>query len=96
MKLSTLNTLNWVHIILLSVTPLLALYAVVYVPLKSPTMSFAFLYYFITAFGITGGYHRYWSHRTYNAHPIFQLLLMLAGSGGVIFLNNIAVQGSIL
>jgi len=28
-------------------------------------------------FGVTGGVHRYWSHRTYKAHPIVEIFMMI-------------------
>lgn len=83
----SLPDLNWVHCILLTSTPLLALYGCLSVPLHQPTLIASIIYYFITGFGITGGYHRYWSHRTYEATAPFRLFLMLAGTG--------AVEGSI-
>lgn len=49
-------------------------------PVHSPTHP-------LSSLGITAGYHRLWSHRSYSAHPIFQLFLAAGGSG--------AVQGSI-
>ncbi|KAJ3215684.1 hypothetical protein HK099_006243 [Clydaea vesicula] len=79
--------LNWTHIILLTSTPILAIYGCLTVPLQRNTFLLAVAWYFLTGFGITVGYHRYWSHRTYDAIWPFQFFLMLAGSG--------AVQGSI-
>ena len=34
----------------------------------------------------TAGYHRYYSHRAYDAHPILEIFLLLGGVG--------ALQGS--
>ncbi|KAI8920511.1 hypothetical protein BC831DRAFT_479353 [Entophlyctis helioformis] len=83
----TLKEVNWVHAVLLSVTPMIALYGILNVPLQFKTFVFAFIWYFYTGFGITVGYHRYWSHRSYDASKIFQLIMALGGAG--------AVQGSI-
>ena len=44
-------------------------------------------YYYVTALGITAGYHRLWAHRSYKASIVLQYALALAASG--------AVQGSI-
>ena len=41
----------------------------------------------ITGFGITGGAHRLWSHRSYTAGPLYRCVVMLA--------NSCANQGSI-
>lgn len=37
------------------------------------------LLYFVRMFGITGGYHRYFSHRTYKTSRAFQFILALIG-----------------
>lgn len=51
------------------------------------TLLFAFILWPITGLGITGGVHRLWAHRSYEAHWSVRLFLMLA--------NSIANQGSI-
>ncbi|KAL1919504.1 uncharacterized protein VTP21DRAFT_2197 [Calcarisporiella thermophila] len=78
---------NWVHVVILIGTPLASIYGLLTVELQRKTLIWAVVYYFITALGITGGYHRLWAHRAYNAHPILEWYLALAGAG--------AVQGSI-
>lgn len=37
-------------------------------------------FYVVRAFGITGGYHRYFSHRTYKTSRFFQFVLALLGT----------------
>lgn len=37
-------------------------------------------FYFIRMFGITGGYHRYFSHRSYKTSRIFQFILGFIGA----------------
>ena len=54
---------------------------------KTATLWWAFILWPITGFGITGGAHRLWSHRSYTAGPVFRGVVMLA--------NSIANQGSI-
>jgi len=44
--------------------------------------------YFATGMSITGGYHRFYSHQTYKAHPLVEGLLLFFGS--------MACQGSAL
>ena len=39
--------------------------------------------YLVRMFGITGGYHRYFSHRSYKTSRAFQFLLALLGSSAV-------------
>jgi stearoyl-CoA desaturase (delta-9 desaturase) len=36
--------------------------------------------YFVRMFAITGGYHRYFSHRTYKTSRLFQFILAFAGA----------------
>jgi stearoyl-CoA desaturase (Delta-9 desaturase) len=40
----------------------------------------ALIFYFIRMFGLTAGYHRYFSHRSYKTSRVFQFLLALLGS----------------
>lgn len=39
-----------------------------------------FVAYFIRMFGITAGYHRYFSHRTFKTSRVFQFILALVGA----------------
>jgi stearoyl-CoA desaturase (delta-9 desaturase) len=48
----------------------------------------AFVLFFYTGMSITAGYHRLWSHKTYQAHPIVKSFLAVGGA--------MAVQNSIL
>merc|ERR1719181_1322603 len=58
------------------------------IPLCKPqTLWFAFLLWPLSAFGITGGAHRLWAHRSYSACFSYRAVLML--------LNSIANQGTI-
>lgn len=43
---------------------------------------------YVTGLSITGGYHRYYSHRTYKAHPAVEVMLLFFGA--------MAAQGSAL
>jgi stearoyl-CoA desaturase (delta-9 desaturase) len=54
---------------------------------KAATLWWSFALWLISGFGITGGAHRLWSHRSYTAGPIYRGLTMIA--------NSIANQGSI-
>ncbi|KAJ2335580.1 stearoyl-CoA 9-desaturase, partial [Coemansia sp. RSA 2671] len=82
-----LERLHWVHVVLLSTTPLIALYGVLTTTLTMKTMLWALLYYAFAGLGITAGYHRMWAHTAYSATYPLQLFLAFAGSA--------AVQGSI-
>ncbi|KAJ1863980.1 stearoyl-CoA 9-desaturase [Coemansia sp. RSA 2703] len=82
-----LERLHWVHVILLSTTPLLALYGALTTAVQTKTMILMVVVYLISGLGITAGYHRLWAHTSYSARYPLQLALAIAGSA--------AVQGSI-
>lgn len=66
----------------------LALFGLTYIAqAKAATLWWSFALWLISGFGITGGAHRLWSHRSYTAGPIYRGLTMIA--------NSIANQGSI-
>jgi len=73
-------TVNWPHTILLTSTPILAIVGLFITPIRIPTLIWAVLLYFWTGLGITGGYHRLWSHRAYQASYIVRLILCLGGA----------------
>ncbi|RAH75184.1 acyl-CoA desaturase [Aspergillus aculeatinus CBS 121060] len=77
----------WFNTTFIIIMPLCGCIAAVFTPLRRPTAIWAVLYYFWTALGITAGYHRLWSHRTYEAGLPLRIFLACAGGG--------AVQGSI-
>jgi len=51
-------------------------------------VAFLAITYTISNMVITTGYHRYFSHRTYNVHPVIEWLFIFVGAG--------AFQGSVL
>ncbi len=76
--------INWVTTILFTITPLAAL---VFVPWYGIAhgYSWAAVILFVVlqwagGLAITAGYHRLWSHRTYNAHWSVRLFFMLFGA----------------
>eukprot|EP00741_Cyanophora_paradoxa_P011027 tig00020553_g10659.t1 len=73
--------LNWLHVPLLTLTPILGLYGILTCPFNVKTYLWAFIYYYITGLGITAGYHRFYAHRSYDANLPMRLFLMLAGTG---------------
>ncbi|ORX70054.1 hypothetical protein DL89DRAFT_267283 [Linderina pennispora] len=82
-----LQRIHWVHVTLLLSTPLLALYGAMTTDLQTKTLVLMVVVYLISGLGITAGYHRLWSHVSYEASYPLQVFLALAGSA--------AVQGSI-
>ncbi|KAJ3075269.1 hypothetical protein HDU98_008746 [Podochytrium sp. JEL0797] len=83
----SLNDLDIKHVVILFGTPALAIYGILNVPLQQQTLIWAVMYYFFSGLGITAGYHRYWSHRSYDATRLWQYIMLAAGSS--------AMQGSI-
>ncbi|KAJ3247786.1 hypothetical protein HDU78_003279 [Chytriomyces hyalinus] len=79
----TAADLDWIHITILFGTPLIALYGALTTELTTPTMWWAIAFYFYTGLGITAGYHRYWSHRSYDATRIWQFIWLAAGTGAM-------------
>ncbi|KAI8812898.1 hypothetical protein BJ742DRAFT_792190 [Cladochytrium replicatum] len=81
------SDINWPQSLTLILTPIIAINGLMTVPMRLPTFIWSVIWYFLTGLGITAGYHRYWSHRSYEATKGFQVFLMLISSG--------AVEGSI-
>lgn len=79
--------INWFSTTLVIIVPIYGLFALPYVPLQLKTAIWSVVYYFLAGFGITGGYHRLWSHRCYSARTPLRYFLAFVGAG--------AVQGSI-
>ncbi|KAJ3023459.1 UNVERIFIED_CONTAM: hypothetical protein HDU68_008597 [Siphonaria sp. JEL0065] len=77
------NEIDWVSTTILTTTPILALIGLATVPLQATTFWFAVGFYFFTGMGITAGYHRYWSHRSYDASRLWQVVILVAGTGAV-------------
>jgi stearoyl-CoA desaturase (delta-9 desaturase) len=72
--------INWYHTVLLAVTPLLALYGLLFVRPAWQTLVVGVIFYYWSGIGITGGYHRLWSHRSYKASFAWRVFLLIGGS----------------
>ncbi|KDQ65100.1 hypothetical protein JAAARDRAFT_28764 [Jaapia argillacea MUCL 33604] len=83
----TCKRIRWFNLIVVATTPLVVLYGTYTTPLTRNTFAFCVFYYVFNMLGITAGYHRLWSHRSYTASIPLELFLACGGSG--------AVQGSI-
>mmetsp|Transcript_17345 Transcript_17345/g.56746 ORF Transcript_17345/g.56746 Transcript_17345/m.56746 type:complete len:335 (-) Transcript_17345:354-1358(-) len=72
----------------ITLTQLLGFAGILFVPYcKVATLWWAFLLWPICGFGITGGAHRLWAHRSYKASFAYRAVVMLV--------NSIANQGTI-
>eukprot|EP01083_Nonionella_stella_P089982 251353_1 len=58
----------------------LSIYGCVTTEVKLNTIVLAWLWYFCQGIAITAGYHRLWSHKSYKATKVLQIILMLIGS----------------
>lgn len=92
MDQSNARRINWVNMIFFTVVPLVATIGLItYFSLYGfswgPLILF-FVSFIISNMSITSGYHRYFSHRSYDAHPVIEWLYVFFGAG--------AFQGSII
>lgn len=86
------NRLDWVNVGFLFLTPIAALiFTPLYFmhhPLTWGLVAFFVTCYSISNMAITCGYHRYFSHRSYDVHPVVEFFYVFFGAG--------AFQSSIL
>jgi stearoyl-CoA desaturase (delta-9 desaturase) len=84
--------LLWTNILFMTLNPLAAaILTPLYIMNHGFTWgmaAFLIITYTISNMSITTGYHRYFSHRSYNAHPLLEALFIFVAAG--------AFQGSIL
>ncbi|CAG9566146.1 unnamed protein product [Danaus chrysippus] len=79
------NDIKWTSAILLTLYHIAAVYWCYHyaLPVKMQTVIFAAIMYVATGFGITGGAHRLWTHKSYKATlPLKLFLLMCFASAG--------------
>lgn len=79
-ELPLLQRINWLSTTIIF-TPLIAfLIGIPLVPLRTPVLIMSVIQYFLTGLGITGGYHRLWSHRAYKASWPVEFVLAMWGA----------------
>ncbi|XP_049850075.1 uncharacterized protein LOC126320773 [Schistocerca gregaria] len=71
---------NWIPALWLLSSPLIALYGLATTPVHSKTVWASVVMYMLSGLGITVGYHRYFSHRAFNANPFMRLMLLICGT----------------
>lgn len=88
----TTGKANWLHIVFLTLTPLLAITLIPYYALNYGFILADWIWFGVfmmgTGLGITMGYHRLWSHKTFKAHWTLRTWLAFWGAA--------SCQGSIL
>jgi stearoyl-CoA desaturase (delta-9 desaturase) len=87
------KAINWPGALFLTITPPIAILLTIY-HLKTsgfmwPIWALAVVFYCLTAGSITGGYHRLFSHRTYEARPWLKMFWALFGAAA--FQNSIFI-----
>ena len=68
---------RWVTSIPFVLIHLVALFGAIWVGFTWELLLLAVVSYYVRMFGVTGGYHRYFSHRTFRTSRAFQLVLAL-------------------
>lgn len=80
-------SINWIPAIVLISTPLLALFLVPWYGLTYGFSGGAWAVFALfmawNGLGITAGYHRLWSHKAYEAHPVVKFILLMGATLGV-------------
>lgn len=71
--------IKWRNVILITIFHAIAIYGFLTVPYiqRWKTFLWAFIIGLFAAFGITGGIHRFWSHKSYKANTPLRIILML-------------------
>jgi stearoyl-CoA desaturase (delta-9 desaturase) len=78
LSISTLfSKLDWTVTIWLVVSTFFGIIAPFFIGIQLKTAILAFIMFYVGGIGITSGYHRLWSHRSYDAHPIVKAPLLV-------------------
>jgi stearoyl-CoA desaturase (delta-9 desaturase) len=77
--------IDWRNLLLLALVHVVALGGMaVYLPIHGLSLAallIGIVLAVVTIFAISAGYHRLFSHRTYQAHPVLRFLLLVFGAG---------------
>jgi stearoyl-CoA desaturase (delta-9 desaturase) len=76
--------IDWTNVVFLTITPILAV-SLMIVVFKNHSFSWQQLilfvfYYLITGISITAGYHRLFSHRTYQTNRLIKIIFLIFGA----------------
>ena len=78
-----MNKLNWLNLTFITLFHALAAFAIVYVAaihFAWPTLLLGAIWFLCCGISITGGYHRLFSHRSYEASPLLRAFYLLFGA----------------
>jgi stearoyl-CoA desaturase (Delta-9 desaturase) len=70
---------NIIEIVFLHVAAIVSVFFITK-KIKWQTILLQFVIFFFAQISITGGYHRLWSHRSYEAHPILEFFYFIFGT----------------
>lgn len=85
MSRKKLDNVYWPTTLFLTITPLITFVAIPWYLIQNGgapigVLIFALIFALLTNLSITAGYHRLFSHRSYEAHPIVKLIFLLIGA----------------
>jgi len=80
-KLPLLQQINWLSTGIIFIPMVVTFLGIWFVPLRLNTFLWTLTIYVFTGLSITGGYHRLWSHRAYEAHWLVHAFFALWGAG---------------
>ena len=87
---------NWWNALFLTSSPLIAFVGtalyIYFQGFRWSDLALFLVFHALTGLAITGGYHRYYSHRAYKCHPIVQGLYLLFGAAA--FENSVLFWSS--
>lgn len=79
--------INWMNTSFLTAMPVFAVAGVIYYiynfGIHWSDIAILVFMYMATGLGVTGGYHRCFSHRAYECHPIIQFFLLIFGAAAL-------------
>ncbi len=79
-----INNLDWINTLFLTLTPLAAIFGTAFViyndMLRWPTIVLFAVLSTITGISITGGYHRLFAHKSYEANKLVRFLALMFGA----------------
>jgi len=74
----------WINLLVLGIPPLIALTLVPWYGFTHGYDLFEWLWFLLLItfceMSITAGYHRLWSHKAYQAHPVLRFIFALGGA----------------
>jgi len=79
-ELPLVQRINWLSTTIIFFPAIAFCVGCAFVPLRKPTFYLFLVQYILTGLGITGGYHRLWSHTSYAASLPVELVLLAWGA----------------